>query len=163
MVSLSGKVDVLRTLGQKVPLGKLSRVQPIVLLQMVVGLSQVVGGGAAQPEEIARALILDGQQRLRALRRAAPHLDLSPARLLRSICSDESSKKRKGSAEDRAVEAVLEMCIGFLLRWLSRDDTSTYAGASSSSDGRPSLAHTRKSNHPFSLHLPFRARSCLTS
>ncbi len=162
MVSLSGKADVLRALGGKVPLGKLSQVQPIVLLQMVVGLSQHLGGGAVQPEEIARALILDGRQRLRALRRAAPHLDLSLARLLRRLCNDESSKRR-GSHEDRAVEAVLEMCIGFLLRWLSRSEANGYAGASSPSRKRLRFYCAPRFDQHSSLYLPFRARSCLIS
>ena len=160
MVSLSGKADVLRALGKKVPLGMLSQVQPIIVLQMVVGLSQHLAGRAVQPEEIARALILDGQQRLRALRRAAPHLDLSLTRLLKRLCSDESSKRR-GSHEDRAVEAVLEMCIGFLLRWLSRSDANGYAGASSPSRRRLPFSCVPRSDQHSSLYLPFRARSCL--
>jgi len=162
MASLNSKADVLRTLGERVPLGKLSQVQPIVLLQMVVGFSQLLGGGAVQSEEMARALILDGQQRLRALRRAAPHLDLSLPRLLSRMCSDQSSKRRV-SQEDRAVEAVLEMCIGFLLRWLSKSDANTYTGSTSSSKRRPPFVRARTSSQLTSRHLPFRARSCLIS
>lgn len=162
MVSLSAKVAVLRKLGRKMSFDRLTQVQPMVLLQVAIGLSQMVNGGAARPDQMARALILDGQQRLRALRRAAPHLDLSLARLVGSICSDGSPEERV-SEEESAVQAVLEMCVGFLLRWLSGRDGASRRTASSLV-GKPSLdASILVFGRTSSLFPLSRARSCLIS
>ncbi len=152
---------ILRVLGRKVPLNALPHVQPLFLLQMLIGLSQILNGGAAQSEALARALILDGQQRLRELRDAAPHLDLSLSRLLRRIRASETPDECL-SDEESAVQAMIEMCLGLMLRWLSKgDDRSSHHAVSvvlkrlSSSDVLlPSYAS------PF-FCLLFRARSCL--
>lgn len=147
-------------LGRKAPLEALPHVQPVFLLQMLVGLSQILNGSTAQPEALARALILDGQQRLRKFREAAPHLDLSLARLLSGICASEAPDEHL-SDEESAVQAMIEMCLGLMLRWLSKGDDQSSRHAASvvlnrsfSSDGLlPSYAS------PF--YLLFRARSCL--
>jgi len=163
MFSLDKKKASLRALGRKVPLKALSHVQPIFLLQMLIGLSQVLNGGGARPEALARALILDGQQRLRRIRKAAPHLDLSLEHLLSRIRPSETRDERL-SDEESAVQAMLEMCLGLMLRWLSKAADQSYPHPSSSIVVRrlPSADMTP----PFcfsSLHLLFRARSCLIS
>lgn len=161
MFSLGKKKAALRALGRRVPLKALPNVQPILLLQMVIGLSQTLNGAVAQPEAVARALITDGQQRLRALRRAAPNLDLSLSRLLRKICSSEMSEDDL-SDEESAVQAMLEVCLGLMLHWLSKKKDRPYADAPSTGGKRVLLADASSMPHP-SLYLLFRARSCLIS
>jgi hypothetical protein len=129
---------------------------------MLIGLSQVLNGSAAKPEALARALILDGQERLRALRKAAPHLDLSLDRLLSRICSNETMDEQL-SEEESAIQAVLEMYLGLILRWLSKSDD--WAGPRTSSvvvKPLPPLDVLLMSLSS-SPHLLFRARSCLIS
>ena len=162
MSSHSERKNALRALAGMVSLDALPRVQPMLLLQVLIGLPQAVNEGAAQSEAVARTLILDGQQRLRKLRRAAPHLDLSLARLLDGIRSDPSADERL-SEEESAVQAVLEMCLGLMLRWLSRVDDQSRRHAES-----VILKPLPLSEIPF---LPLsspreslsRARSCLIS
>ena len=162
MSSLGKKGGALKALGRKVPLKTLSQVQPVVLLRMLVGLSQILNGGAAQAEGAARALILDGQRRLRALGRAAPHLDLSLSRLLGSILSDETPDDRLPE-EESAFRAVLEMCLGLMLRWIYRRDDRPQAVASSVPVECTQSFDLPWPSFPFSPLLLFRVRSCLVS
>jgi hypothetical protein len=162
MFSLDREKAALRALGQKVPLKALPHIQPIFLLQTLIGLSQVLNGGAAQPEALARALILDGQQRLRRLREVAPHLDLSLEHLLERIRSSDKGDEHL-SDEESAVQAMLEMCLGLMLRWLSKVDDPAYA-CPSSIVVRRLLSHDAHRPYCFSFLPPlFRARSCLIS
>jgi len=161
MFSLGDKrKEALRALGRRVPLKGLPNVQPIMLLQMMIGLSQALNGGSARPEAVARALVLDGQQRLRALRKAAPHLDLSLGRLLSKICSSETSDDHL-SDEESAVQAMLELCLGLMLRWLSKGDDRLHAKPAGVVRvlGCDILLFPRYSSY----HPLFRARSCLIS
>lgn len=159
MFSLGKKSVDLRALRRKVPLKALSGVQPIVLLQMAVGFSQALNGNAAQPEAVARALILDGQQRLHALREAAPQLDLSLGGLLRKICANETSSEHLAE-EAVAVQALLEMCLGMMLRWLSRQDDQSDAPSPDIAVGPLSYSGLQLLPYlSFPDHL-FRARSC---
>ncbi len=163
MLSLGEKKAALRALGQKVPLKTLPRVQPIFLLHMLIGLSQLLNGSAAQPEALARALILDGQQRLRRLRKAAPHLDLSLEPLLNRICPNGMADGQL-SDEESAAQAMLEMCLGLVLHWLSKTDNEPYSHASSMAVKHLLSFDVLLTLCPSSLHLPpFRARSCLIS
>lgn len=159
MFSLGTDTVDLRALRRKVPLKALSHVQPIVMLQMVVGFSQVLNGNAAQPEAVARALILDGQQRLRMLREAAPHLDLSLGGLLRRIRANETSEEHL-SEETSAVQALLEMCLGLMLRWLSRRDDQTYTTPPDTGIGPFSFSELLLLPYLSSPDRLFRARSC---
>jgi hypothetical protein len=119
----------LRALTRRVPLKSLPQLQPILLLQTVVGLSQTLNGSAAQLEALARALILDGQQRLCRLRDAAPHLHLPLAQLLEMIRSKDDNREGL-SEEESAVQAMLEMCLGLMLQWLSRRTYRSYPATS---------------------------------
>ncbi|MGD2104112.1 MAG: hypothetical protein PVJ55_03220 [Anaerolineae bacterium] len=159
---MSNKRIDLRALRRQVPLKALSHVHPILLLQVAVGFSQVLNGSAAQPEAVARALILDGQQRLRVLRQAAPHLDLSLSRLLGRICSSERSEDHL-SDEESAVQAMLEMCLGLMIRWLSKKDDQSYSHPPDAGIGL--LFPSELLLHPCLAfpHLLFKARSCPTS
>jgi hypothetical protein len=162
MFSLSKRRKAaLRALGEKVPLKGLPDVRPLLLLQMVMGLSQILNGGAAQYRAVARALVRDGEQRLRELGKAAPHIELSLGRLLSRICSSEMSDDDL-SDEESAAQAVLEMCLGLMLHWLSRRDDRSYPHVTLGEGGR--LFALDVPSHPrSSLHPLFRARSCLIS
>ncbi len=162
MISLRKKKAALLALGRKVPLKALPHVQPIFLLQVLIGLSQILNGGAANSEALARALILDGQQRLRKLREAAPHLDLSLAHLLNGIHPTQTADEDP-SDEESAVQAMLEVCLGLVLRWLSKADDQSYPYASSIAVKRLPSFDVPLSSYPSCLHFLFRARSCLIS
>jgi hypothetical protein len=162
MFSLSKRAAALKALGRKVPLRTLTKMQSAVLFQMLIGLSQAVNGGAAQAESVARALILDGQRRLRALRRAAPHLDLSLTRLLSRIRSNDMPDDRL-SDEESALQAVLEVCLGLMLRWLSGRDDRLHTTPSCETGGSTEFFELPWPSRLSSSHLLFRARSCLIS
>jgi signal transduction histidine kinase len=108
-----------RTLGRKVSLKGLSHLQPVFLLQTLVGVSQALNGSAAHAELLARALVLDGQRRLSELRNAAPRLNLSLDQLLRMARSDKN-REEDLSAEENAIHALLEVCLGLMLQLLSK-------------------------------------------
>ena len=162
MFSLSKKRrNPLRVLGEKVPLKALPDVQPLLLLQMVMGLSQILNGGAAQSRSVARSLIRDGEQRLRALGKAAPHIDLSLGRLLSRMCSSEM-RGEDLSDEECAAQAVLEMCLGLMLHWLSRWEDRSYPHVALDRGKR--LFPVGVLSPPCSFFHPLsRARSCLIS
>ena len=151
---------VLRVLGRKVPLDALPHVQPVFFLQMLLGLSQIFNGDAVQPETLARALILDGQQRLRKLREAAPHLDLSLAHLWSRLRASETPEECF-SDEESAVQAMIEMCLGLMLRWLSQGDPESSRPADSVVAKHSSSSHVLLPSYTYPFYLLFRARSCL--
>ena len=161
MISLGKRKAALRAWGQKVPLKALPHVQPVFLLQMLIGLSQVLNGGA-HPEVLASALILDGQQRLRKLCKIAPHLDLSLQCLLSRIRPPEMVEEQL-SDEESAFQAVLEMCLGLLLRWLSRVGDRFCPRVSSFAASRSLPFDVLPLSHSSVHLLLFRARSCLIS
>jgi hypothetical protein len=116
-------------LGRKIPLKGLPQVQPILLLQVLIGLSQSLNSSAAELEALARALIMDGQQRLRMLRDAAPHLHLPLQQLLEMVRSKDNNTEHL-SKEESAVQAMLEMCLGLMLQWLSKRNYRSYPAVS---------------------------------
>jgi hypothetical protein len=153
---------LLRTLGRKVSLKGLPHVQPLFLLQILIGVSQALNGSAAHAEALARALVLDGRRRLSGLRHAAPHLNLSLDQLLRMARSDERSNDDL-SAEESATRALLEVCLGLMLRWLSKRNRPSHP---SMSCGPSRCSFSVDIPFPltfFSLILPLRARACPTS
>lgn len=149
----------IRTLGRKVSLQGLPHLQPVFLLQILVGVSQALNGGAAQAEALARALVLDGQRRLSELRNGAPHVSLSLEQLLKVARADKGDEEDL-SAEESAVQALLEVCLGLMLQLLSKRHRQS----------RPSLYcmlsiclfpfNTRFPCAAFPLILPLRARAC---
>ena len=104
-MSLLGKKSVpsLHTLRRKVTIEALAKLQPLLLLQMLVGVSQTVNGGFSQA--LARTLLLSGQQRLRDLLAAAPRLHLPVERVL-EICSSGDAER---TPEETAAQALLEL------------------------------------------------------
>lgn len=162
MFSSARETVRLRSLGRRVPLTALSQLQPVFLLQMLIGLSQVLNGSAACPDAIGRALVLDGQQRLRRLREAAPHVELPLDHLLDRLRPNRPSLGQLSDEED-AVRALLEMCLGLVLRCLSR--TGHRAGRHGPSEILKPVARldAQVPSDSSSLHPLFRARSCLIS
>ncbi len=148
-----------RSLGRKVSIEALPHVEPILLLQTLVGVSQALNGSAAHAESLARVLIADGRRRLSGLRDAVPHLSLSLDQLSRLARSDER-KDEDLSAEESAARALLEVCLGLVLRWLSKRHPDAHATVWPEpstlflSIGIPSLVT------PLLLILPLRARAC---
>lgn len=142
------------------PLQVWPKVEPLLLLKLVVDLSQVLDGAVAQPEAVARAMIRDGRQRMRALRLGAPNLDISFSRILTWISSESTAHEHLGDDED-ALQALLEMCLGLVLRWLSRRREPSQVQPSPLSSGAFRFSERRWLLCFFSLHRRSRARSCL--
>ncbi len=104
----------------------LARLQPILLLQILIGFSQSLNGGVAQSETLARTLLLDGRQRLQKMLASAPRLNLPLERVLEIIhATDEDDQAN--TAEENAIQALVEMCLGLMLQWLSQEDHRSYA------------------------------------
>jgi hypothetical protein len=149
----------LRTLGRKVSLKGLPHLQPVFLLQILVGVSQALNGGAAQVETLARALVLDGQRRLTELRNAAPHVTLSLEQLLKVACADTRDEEAL-SAEESAVQALLEMCLGLMLQLLSKRHRWSCPAPCANRSIRLFCFNVRFSFVALPLILPLRARAC---
>lgn len=148
-----------RTLGCKVSLKGLSHLQPVFLLQILVGVSQALNGSAAHAEVVARSLVLDGQRRLSELRHAAPHLNLSLDQLLKMSRSDKDLEKDL-SAEENAIQALLEVCLGLMLQLLSKRSHRSHPSLSSASSVRFFSTDIPFPLAPFPLISPLRARAC---
>jgi hypothetical protein len=118
IMSPSGKrtaVSSLEALRRKVNLETLAHLQPLMLLQMVVGVSQTVNEGVSSSQALARTLLLSGQQRLRELMDAAPRLHLPVARMLELCRADDTGR----TPEEAAAQALFELCLGLMLHWMA--------------------------------------------
>jgi len=118
-------VSSLHALRRKVTLETITGLQPLLLLQMLMGVSQTVNGGLSRSQVLARTLLLSGQQRLRDLLAAAPRFHLPTERLL-EICHSGDAER---TPEETAAQALLELCLGLMLRWMSEDARRSYATA----------------------------------
>lgn len=112
--TIATSLDALR---RKIGVEALAHLQPILLLQVLIALSQSLNGSIAQPEALARTLLLNGQQRLRGLLNAAPRLNLPVDQLL-AICRSGDPGDAERTPEERAVQALLEVCVGLMLQSL---------------------------------------------
>lgn len=126
-MSISGKQAIassLQALRRKAGVEALARLRPLLLLQILISLSQSLSGQIANPQAIARVLLLDGQQRLNKLLDAAPRLEfpLDLERVLEARLSDGDDSTPEGNA----VQALIELCLGLMLQWLHKDDHSPY-------------------------------------
>jgi len=149
----------LRTLGRKVSLKGLPHLQPVFLLQILIGVSQALNGGAAQAEALARGLVLDGQRRLSELRNAAPQVSLSLEQLLKVAHANKRDEEDL-SAEESAVQALLEVCLGLMLRLLSKKDQRWCPSLYAVPPIRLFCYNARFPFVAFPLILPLRARAC---
>jgi hypothetical protein len=111
-----GKSSSLHTLRRKITRDTLASLQPILLLQMLVGVSQTVNGSVSRSRALARTLLLSGRQRLSALLASAPRLQLSVEQVL-AFCRPGDAKS---TPEKEAAQALLEVCLGLMLHWLTQ-------------------------------------------
>jgi hypothetical protein len=117
-MSPSGKrvtVPSLDALRRKVNLETLAHLQPLLLLQMVVGVSQTVNSHISHSPALARTLLLSGQQRMRELLAAAPRLHL-PLEQVLEFCRADNAEH---TPEETAAQALFELCLGLMLYWLA--------------------------------------------
>ena len=147
------KISSFDTLRRKVNLEALAHLQPILLLQMLAGVSQTVNSGVSNSQALARTLLLSGQQRLRDLLAAAPRLHLPLEQVLKQCRADDEDP----TPEETAAQALVELCLGLMLRWMAE------TACQRRTIGAP---HSRQRVLPSFLlpHLsprPHRARSCL--
>jgi hypothetical protein len=161
LLSKGKAISLLRALGRKAPLRGLPQVQPIFLLQTLIGLSQALNGGAAQLETLARALITDGQQRLRRLRHAAPSLHLPLEQFLETVRSKADNSKDL-SAEESAVQAMLQVLVGLMLQWLTKRSCRSYLAVSSIASKLLLLSDALRPSCRLLLLPPLRVRACPT-
>ena len=148
-------------MGRKVSLKGLPRLQPVFLLQILIGVSQALNGGAAQAEALARGLVLDGQRRLSELRSAAPQVNLSLEQLLKVAHANKRDEEDL-SAEESAVQALLEVCLGLMLWLLSKRDRRWCPSLYAIPSIRLFCYNARFPFVAFPLILPLRARACPT-
>jgi len=146
-------VPSLEALRRKVNLETLSHLQPLLLLQMVVGASQTVNSHVSSSQALARTLLLSGQQRMRELLDAAPRLHL-PLEQELEICRSDDAQR---TPEETAARALFELCLGLRLHWLA-----------GSACRQPATFVPRSHKHAMSSYIlsypsqsPPRARSCL--
>ena len=107
----------LHALRRKVTLETLNNLQPLLLLQMLVGVSQTVNSSVSRSRALARTLLLNGRQRLHDLLAAAPRLHLPLERVLEFCHSSGAARK----PEEAAAQALLELCLGLMLQWMAQD------------------------------------------
>nr|HID12498.1 hypothetical protein [Anaerolineae bacterium] len=112
----------LHTLRRKVTLEALAGLQPLLLLQMLVGVSQTVNSSVSRSRALARTMLLSGQQRLRDLLAAAPRLHL-PVEQVLEICR---SNDEEHVPEEMAAQALLELCLGLMLQWMAEGARQPY-------------------------------------
>ena len=117
MFTLSRKAAVssLHALRRKVALETLSRLQPLLLLQMLVAVSQTVSSSVSNSQALAHTLLMSGQQRLQRLLATAPRLHLPVDRVLELCRSGDA----EGTPEEAAAQALVELCLGLMLQWMA--------------------------------------------
>ena len=149
--SAASSLDALR---RKINPQILAGLQPILLLQMLGGLSQAVTSSVSHTQALARTLLLSGQQQLRALLAAAPRLRLP----LEHTLTSSHSGRAEPTPEEAAAQALLEVCLGLMLEWIARKSRRPRSST-------PPLPHNQRrvssAYSPFSSMLyPLRARFC---
>ena len=107
----------LHALRRRVTLETLNDLQPLLLLQMLVGVSQTVNSSVSRSRALARTLLLNGRQRLHDLLAAAPRLHLPVERVLELCHASDAERK----PEETAAQALLELCLGLMLQWMAED------------------------------------------
>jgi len=146
-------VSSLHALRRKVTLEALAGLQPLLLLQMLVGVSQTVNGSVARSQALARTLLLSGQQRLRDLLAAAPRLHLPVGQVLRVCHSGEAER----TPEEAVARALLELCLGLMLQWMAEHACQRRAAVIPSRRRRVSPSYFLF----YPSMRPPRARACL--
>lgn len=93
----------------------LAGLQPLLLMQVLVGVSQTVNSSVSRSRALAHTLFLSGQQRLSDLLAASPRLHLPVERVL-ELCHSGDAER---TPEETAAQALLELCIGLMLQWIA--------------------------------------------
>jgi hypothetical protein len=145
-------VSSLDALRRKVTLDALAGLQPLLLLQMLGGVSQTVSSSVSRSGALARTLLLSGQQRLRDLLDAAPRLHLPVEQLLQFCHVDDADH----TPEATAAQALLELCLGLLLLWMAERAHRPCTRVALSRRQRMMPSHF----FSFSSSRPPRTRSC---
>lgn len=159
LAMLNKRKTRLVSLGSRVSFEGLPQIQPVFLLQIMVAVSQALNDSAGHAEALARGLVVDGQRRLNGLRQAAPHLALSLEQVLK-LARFNSRGDDDLSVEEKAVQALLEVCLGLVLEWLSPRAPRSHPSASTASSKLFSSIDVVFLSNPLPLILPPRARSC---
>ena len=144
----------LDALRRKVNLDTLAHLQPLLLLQMLAGVSQTVNSSVSNSRALARTLLLSGQQRLRELLDATPRLHLSVERVL-ELCRTNDAQHTQ---EETAAQALFELCLGLMLHWMAEQTGQRHTIVTPCSGPRVSYSYFLASP---SLCRP-QARSCLS-
>ena len=105
----------LQALRRKITVETLANLQPLLLLQMVMGVSQTLNSRVSRSRTLARTLLLSGQQRLNDLLASAPRLHIPVDRLL-EFCRTDNTEH---TAEEAAAQALIELCVGLMLQWMA--------------------------------------------
>jgi hypothetical protein len=105
----------LNALRRKVTVETLASLQPLLLLQMIVGVSQSVNSSVSRSRAMARTLFLSGQHRLHNLLASAPRLHL-PVEQVLELCRSGGTGC---TPEEAAARALLELCVALILQWLA--------------------------------------------
>ncbi len=153
--------STLLSLGARVSLKGWPHVQPVFLLQITVAVSQALNGSAGQAEALARGLVLDGHRRLSVLRQAAPHLSVSREHIL-GLARSYEQDPHKLSAEESAVQALLELCLGLVLHWLASSHHRSHFAQLTAPEKFFSFFDVHLPSISLPSILPDRARSCPT-
>jgi hypothetical protein len=149
----ASSLDALR---RKIELQMLAGLQPLLLLQMLGGLSQAVSHSVSHTQALARTLLLSGQQQLRALLPTAPRLRLPLERTLTSSHSGSANP----TPEEAAAQALLEVCLGLMLEWIARKSRRPrFSTLPLPYNRRQVLPAYSPSSSAF---CPLRARLCIT-
>jgi len=142
----------LEALRRKVNLETLTDLQPLLLLQMLVGASQTVNDSVAQSQALARTFLLSGRQRLRELLDAAPRLHL-PVEQVIEFCRANDAER---TPEENAVWALFELCLGLMLYWLAEQNVQRHTIATPYTVRRVLPSYFLS----YPSQCPPRARSC---
>ena len=142
----------LEALRRKVNLETLTNLQPLLLLQMLVGASQTVNDSVAQSQALARTFLLSGRQRLRELLDAAPRLHLPMEQVIEFCHADDAER----TPEESAAWALFELCLGLMLYWMAEHTAQRHTITTPRSVRRVSPSYFPS----YPSQCPPRARTC---
>jgi len=143
-------------LRRKVTPEILGNLQPILLLQILAGISHTVNNSVSHSRALARTLLLSGQQRLCDLLAAAPRLHLPVEQALKICRSGDVDSDADRTPEEVAAQALLELCLGLMLQWMVKAAHRGYAIGPLPGQQRNSPLYFLS----FPSSCPPRARSC---
>jgi hypothetical protein len=114
-----------------------------LLLPALLEVSQVVVTQVSRSPALARGLLLEGSQHLAGIHVELPHLPQLGRWISQIVARGDSNV----DAESDAVQALLELCLGLVLRWLGPDVQEQW-------NHPPNLPHGSGSAYPEPLQGP---------